>query len=179
VMLDLAFDISRAALEITTQVLNERLSGLSLGEIKRTINERLSSVSAGHPELIGYFQTSAKTLFDFDAWENYYFRGTGNILRNPEFSNSETVDGLLEMLESKISVIQILGISGDQPAPRVSIGSENDRNRLEPFSLVASGYHVGNVHGVLGIIGPTRMDYARMVSIVNYMSSTISRLASN
>lgn len=180
IMLDLDFNISREALELTTQVLNERLSGLTLGEIKSSIDKRLKSVSAGHQKLIDFFQSSANNLFDFNDWEQYYFRGTTNILRQPEFSNNEAVNSLMELLESKHSIVQFLGVSFDETRPlRVSIGSENIKARMEPFSLVTRGYRVGNVKGVLGIIGPTRMDYARMVSIVNYMSRAISQIASN
>ncbi|MEE9169868.1 MAG: heat-inducible transcriptional repressor HrcA [bacterium] len=179
VLLELDFDVPRETLEITTQMLNERLSGLTLGEIKQTIDHRLKSVSIGSPELITYFQNSAETLFDFDDWEHYYFGGTQNILRQPEFSSASSVGGLMEFLESKQRIIQFMGRLRDRSSLRVSIGRENAARKMDTFSLVASNYKIGNVHGVLGIIGPTRMDYSRMVSIVNYMSRAISKVATN
>jgi heat-inducible transcriptional repressor len=179
IMLELDFEISRDTLEQTARILNERLHGLTLGEIKRTIEERLRTVSGGHPSLIQYFKTSADDVFDFEDWEDYYYGGARNILRQPEFSDSSRAEELMSFLENKRSIIQFLGRMPEDRPVRVTIGRENPPKSLKRCSVVTSEYHIGDVHGVIGIIGPTRMDYARMVSIVNYMSRAISEIVTN
>ena len=179
IMLELDFEISREILEATSSVLNERLHGLRLSEIKKSINNRLKNVSIGHTSLIDYFRSSVEELFDFDNWEDYYFGGARNILRQPEFTRVSKFDNLMEILENKPNMIQFLdGLSDKQPI-KISIGKEISEKKLSSFSVVTSNYQIGNVRGIIGIIGPTRMDYSRMVSIVNYMSQAISNTASN
>ena len=174
VMLELDFEISRNLLESTSNILNERLHGLALSEIRDSIDSRLKHVSMGHPSLIKYFQTSAEELFDFEDWEDYYFGGTRNIIRKPEFSEISNFDHLMEALENKHNMIQFLESVSDKQDIKISIGKENQKKNLEPFSVITRDYQIGNVRGLIGIIGPTRMDYGRMVSIVNYMSRAIS-----
>ncbi len=177
--LELDFDVTREILELTTQILNERLSGLTLDEIRKTINMRLKSVTTGHLGLLSYFKKSANKIFDFDDMQEYYFGGARNILRQNEFATTEKFDNLMEFLESKKNTIHFFTNLNKSKSCCVSIGSENSYAKLENFSFVASDYNYGNVKGVLGIIGPTRMDYPRMISIVNYMSNAISKFASN
>lgn len=179
VMLELDFEISCNTLEATSSILNERLHGLSLSEIKESIDLRLKYVSMGHPGLIKYFQSSAELLFDFEDWEDYYFGGTRNIIRQPEFAKVSHVDHLMEELENKHNMIQFLESISTGSEFRISIGRENQRQNLASFSVVTKDYRIGNIRGLIGIIGPTRMDYGRMVSIVNYMSLAISNAVMN
>lgn len=179
IVLELDFDITRKVLELTAQILNERLSGLTLGEIRNTIDKRLNSVSIKHPELISYFKNSVDDLFDFDNWDDYYFGGTSNILNQNEFATTESVGTLMELLENKKNIIQLFGNFRKSQTHCVTIGTENTLPKLDHFSFVARDYNYGNVKGILGIIGPTRMHYPRMVSIVNYVSNTISKFAPN
>ncbi len=179
VTLELDFEVTREILELTTQILNERLSGLTLNEIRKTISKRLKSVTTGHLGLLSYLKKSANKLFDFDDRQEYYFGGTRNILRQNEFAANESIDILMEFLESKKNIIHFFTNLNKSKSFCVSIGSENSYPKLENFSFVATDYNYGNVKGVLGIIGPTRMDYPRMISIVNYMSDAISKVASN
>ncbi len=179
IMLELDFEISRDILEATASVLNERLHGLLLAEIKQSIGQRLQSISGGHPSLIRYFQTAADDLFDFEDWEGFFSGGTRNILQQPEFLERSRLDNLMEFLENKHSMIQFLENIQDRKQTRISIGAENPDHKLEACSVVASNYQIGTVRGIISIIGPKRMDYGRMVSIVNYVSRTISNLAEN
>jgi len=179
IMLELDFEISRQTLEQTARILNERLHGLTLGEIKRTIDERLRSVSGGHPSLIQYFKKSADYVFDFEDWEDFYFGGTRHILRQPEFSNTQHLSEIMEFLEDRRTIVQFLDRPVRERRVRVLIGRENPVRYLRHCSVVTSSYRIGEVHGVIGVIGPTRMDYPRIVSIVNYMSRAISEIVTN
>lgn len=179
IMLELDFEISRDTLEATSRILNERLHGLYLSEIKNSIDDRLKNVREGHPNLIQYFKSSAEEVFDFEDWEDYYFGGTRNILRQPEFTQVAQFDNLMELLENKHNMIQFLEHRYDKKPLRISIGQENAEPKLNSCSVISSDYQIGKVRGVVGIIGPTRMDYGRMVSIVKYMSHAITNTITN
>ena len=85
----------------------------------------------------------------------------------------------MEALENKHNMIQFLESVSDKQDLKISIGKENRKKKLEPFSVITRDYEIGNVRGLIGIIGPTRMDYGRMVSIVNYMCRAISSTVMN
>ncbi len=179
IMMELDFQISREKLDTTARILNRRLCGLRLGEIKRTIDQRLRNVSGGHANMIQYFINQANELFDFEEWEDVYYGGTRNIVHQPEFNDQQRLESLMTLLDNRRSIIQSLTKIEDNQKITVKIGEENKDLNIQHCSLVTSWYHVGGVRGTLGIIGPTRMRYAKIIPIVDYMSQVLSRVLSN
>ncbi len=179
IMMELDFQISRDKLDTTARILNRRLSGLKLGEIKRTIDQRLRNISGGHANMIRYFINQANELFDFEEWEEVYYGGTQNIVHQPEFSDQQRLESLMTLLDNRRNIIQSLTKIEDSRRIIVKIGEENKDLNIQHCSLVTSWYHVGGVRGTLGIIGPTRMRYAKIIPIVDYMSQVLSNVLSN
>ncbi len=107
--------------------------------------------------------------------EQVYSSGMTHILNQPEFRDVERAKSLLETLEQKEIWLNVLADEGH--GVRVSIGKENPYSDIQDCSLVSATYHVGgHVVGSLGVIGPTRMEYARMVAMVELIASTLSEL---
>ncbi|RKY80248.1 heat-inducible transcription repressor HrcA [candidate division KSB1 bacterium] len=179
IMLELDFEISRENLETTARIINERLHGLRLKEIKETIDERLRNVSKGSPNLIHYFMRSADEVFNFENWEDFYYGGTSNILQQPEFSDHQRLEALMEVLEDRRTILQVLSRSSKEGKVTVTIGEENKLEKMRSCSVISTVYRVGNMRGVLGVIGPTRMHYAKIVPLVGYMSSMLSEILNN
>ena len=103
--------------------------------------------------------------------------GRSNLLHYPEYSDVEKARSFLAVLESREKLAPLLKNSGVEFTVR--IGPENNLPEFSDCSVVTATYHVGNnTSGTLGIIGPTRMDYARVVSVMNYMGRAISDLLS-
>jgi heat-inducible transcriptional repressor len=99
------------------------------------------------------------------------------MLGMPEFHNSERIRHMIEFLESGEAVVSTLEQAlksgqGDQVVIR--IGSENSFQDLSEYSVVTRKYRVGHVTGTIGLIGPTRMNYARAVGLVDAMAATIN-----
>ena len=102
--------------------------------------------------------------------------GTSNILNFPEYSDVEKAKGFLSVLETKDKLIRLLENQGEM-AFTVRIGPETGIPELKDCSLVTATYHLGdNTHGTIGVIGPTRMQYGRVLSILNAMGQQLSDL---
>lgn len=105
-----------------------------------------------------------------------YVEGTPAALRQPEFRDVGRLSQLLEVLEERSALAELLSTSAADPT-RIRIGAEHGRPELNEFSLVATPYYVGmRERGTLGVLGPTRMDYARAMSAVRFMADTVGRL---
>jgi heat-inducible transcriptional repressor len=106
--------------------------------------------------------------------------GLEHVLRQPDFGDAAEAQELLTMLLSGTFLNVVLPRLEDGPGVRVFIGHENPANALRRFGVVVSTYGVaGEVMGVLGVVGPTRMAYDRSISSVKYMAKLMSRMVAN
>jgi len=162
-------------LEETSRVLNERLSGLPVQTIRETINERMHDVSYGNPEIIRLFIDSAYTFFQFDE-KKIYVGGTKNIVEQPEFNAQEKLRNIIELIEKKDIVVHLLNQRPDSDGIEIKIGDENNADLCKTFSIVSTKFSIGKHDGALGIIGPMRMWYPKMVPLVDYTAEVINRV---
>lgn len=166
-------------IEPANRLLNERLSGLRLSEVKRSIDERLRGRRESNSPIMKLVVNSAEMIFSDRGGEKVHVGGTPNVLVHPEFSDLEQMKGVIEVLEDRDVILHVLG-SGEHETDdgvRISIGEEIQPEMLRGCSILATTYSVGDSEGSLGIIGPTRMDYARLVPLVNFAASALhSRL---
>ncbi len=105
-------------------------------------------------------------------------RGQANLLEDVGAAgNLDRIRTLFEDLERKKDVVQLLGLAENANGVRIFIGSESNLFSLSGSSIIAAPYHDADRHiiGVLGIIGPTRLNYARIVPIVDYTAQALSR----
>lgn len=121
----------------------------------------------------------ARLLEEHDAGraQDVYYDGIQNILAQPEFAESDRVRDVLRLLEDRTRLAEILPLELGADEVHVAIGSEHRLAPLRGFSLVFGRYGVaGDVVGYVGIVGPTRMDYARSIGAVRYVGSLMSDL---
>lgn len=164
-------DIDR--IERSVAVLNERLAGLTLGEIAESIGERLKEASEADPRLIKLFLDSADNLLSLTEPEHMHVGGTTNIVDQPEFKDREKLRGLIEVLEEKKLLAELISAKGIKEGITITIGKEIERGEMQSCSLVTSPYKAGKVSGTIGVIGPTRMRYSKLVSMVEYAASLL------
>ena len=109
-----------------------------------------------------------------------YLEGTANILNQPEFADVERMRTLFQMFEEKSRLVKILNecISNSPPeGVKISIGSELGIPDMRDFTLIACSYASNDrTPGFLGIIGPTRMEYERGISIVSYLGRVVGEM---
>jgi heat-inducible transcriptional repressor len=178
VLLEAESNLKTETLEKTASILNERLCGLTLGEIKGSMEERLTEASNADPKLIRIFLESSESLLNFPETEKVHLGGTTNIVDQPEFKDREKLRSLIELIEEKRLLAELVSAKGIKNGITITIGKEMERGEMDSCSLVTSSYKAGKVAGTIGVIGPTRMRYAKLVSLVDYTAKLLSDILS-
>lgn len=176
VIVEVETTIDEVQLREVEQVLNERLTGLSLGEIRKSISKRLSDVS-GDGRLIKLIIDSKDRIWTEDLLGDVHLAGAGNLLEQPEFAELENIANIVKLLENN-QVLKDFLIEAEKEGLIITIGRENRFAAIMNCSLVTSTYKVGNISGTVGIIGPTRMAYSKLVSMIDYTARTITEVLS-
>jgi heat-inducible transcriptional repressor len=117
-----------------------------------------------------------------DGAAELYLDGTSNLIQTPEFSDIKRMRLLFETIEEKNRLASLISecIRGDMQEVRITIGAENALAGIEDCTLITSPYTVdGKVQGSLGILGPTRMEYGRAISLVDYVAKLFGRVLGN
>jgi heat-inducible transcriptional repressor len=183
VLLEVETDLHDVALADTATVLNERLCGLTVGEMRKTVKERLADSSKGDPRLIKMFVDSADKLLMFSDRADVHLGGTRNILAQPEFKDPARMRELFELIEERQTVAEMVSRAGISEGITVTLGVEgctkkDGKKGAEELSLLSSTYSAGKFKGILGIIGPTRMPYSKLVAVVEYTAERLSEILS-
>jgi heat-inducible transcriptional repressor len=177
ITMELDSEIKESQIESVQTLLNERLSGLSFTEIRDTFKERFLDVEDNQKPIIRLFVDSVEKLFKDDITsERLIVTGAKNIIQQPEFENPENFQSIIELIEDKDVIIHIMEKSSGSRSEEVyiSIGSENIEKKLKEYSFVSKEYNFGQIKGTLGIIGPKRMEYSKIVAIVDYLATVLS-----
>jgi len=163
-------------LQRVESILNEKLGGLTLAEIRDSINERLESVS-GSGRLIQLVIDSKDKIWTDDKPTGLHIAGADHLLSMPEFADRESLTQMLKMLEDGRVLSDFLS-SAEQEGLIITIGKENKLDEIMKCSMVSATYRVGSVSGKIGVIGPTRMPYSKLVSVVQYTARSITEVVS-
>jgi heat-inducible transcriptional repressor len=177
ITMELDSEIKEAQIESVQTLLNERLSGLSFSEIRNTFKERFLDVEENQKPIIRLFVDSVEKLFKDDITsERLIVTGAKNIIQQPEFENPESFQSIIELIEDKDVIIHIMEKSSEAKRQEVyiSIGSESLEKKLQEYSFVSKEYNFGQIKGTLGIIGPKRMEYSKIVAIVDYLATFLT-----
>lgn len=164
--------------QLVGQILNERLAGLSLQEIRATLPERLRDAGRveGERELLNIFIAQGETLFGLRDDSGVMLGSARLLAGQPEFSSSNArMRELLELTEEPDTLAAALE-SRRQLGVSITIGGEHTDPRLAGFTLVTSSYRTGDSVGVIGVMGPTRMPYDKVVSLVDHTSRLVEDL---
>ncbi|HEX2451471.1 MAG TPA: heat-inducible transcriptional repressor HrcA [Gemmatimonadales bacterium] len=170
--------IAAASVQRVAQLLNERLSGLRLGQVRESLVERLrdADVPPGHRELLNIFIAERDDIFDLARDGSAVVLGSAQMLaEQPEFSSNVAMRGLLHLTERRDLLRQALE-ARRQAGLSITIGGENLDPRLCDFTLVTSSYQAGDLKGVIGVMGPTRMPYEKIIGLVEHTSRLVEGL---
>jgi heat-inducible transcriptional repressor len=182
VFVEVTGDMADTALGAVTAVLNERLAGLSLSEIRKSLGSRLRDVGAdpSTAELLNIFVQEGEQLFDAGlpmSEGQHIVLGAASVLaEQPEFSAADQMRRLLALTETPQALGEAIRKRIHAPGISITIGAEHDDPRLEDFTVVTAEYRVGSLTGVIGVIGPTRMPYDKVISLVSHTSRLLSDL---
>jgi len=161
-------------------VLNERLAGLTLREIRASLAARLRDANPGSNtrELLNIFVQERDSIFDdpLRRDESLVLGQTSVLAEQPEFASSDQMRRLLALTESNEHLTELLRRRHINPGLSITIGNEHGDPRFENFTIVTSEYRAGSLAGVIGVIGPTRMPYEKVIAVVTHASRLVSDL---
>jgi heat-inducible transcriptional repressor len=158
----------------------EKFSGKTLTEIRNDLLRMMQVERSLFDGTLSLLQTWGESLKEPVAVDGIYVQGATNIINQPEFADVERMRMLFQMFEEKGRLVKILNecIASNPPeGVKIAIGSELGVADMRDFSLITSSY-VSSDHttGFLGIIGPTRMQYERSISIVMYLGRLVGEM---
>lgn len=174
-------EIAEKAIAEVTEVLNERLAGCTWRELRTTLSERLRDQRAGSDagELINIFVQEAEQMLDAShafADPQVLLGQTSVLAEQPEFATGDNLRKLLALTDRPEALGALLQRQNSAPGISITIGAEHADPRLSGLTVVTAEYHAGALAGVIGVIGPTRMPYEKVVSLVTHTSRLISDL---
>jgi heat-inducible transcriptional repressor len=178
---------SKEELERTANYLNLEFAGKNLAEIRAEILRLMHEEKALFDKIL---QTAvilcSQTIEDeADRMGEVFIEGTSNILSKSDFADLERLRELLRTIGEKSRLMQILNECMERDGSltedvQVFIGSENRTPSFRNCTLISAPYRIGNgsAIGTLSVLGPTRMEYSRMISIVSYVARTLEKMMS-
>jgi heat-inducible transcriptional repressor len=179
-VLELGSTADAGSLERAANYITARLSGRTLADAASAMR---AEISAGRSQLDDASRDLVErglAVWSADAAARpvLIVRGAANLLDEAALGDIERVRMLLEDLENKQSIAELLDYARKAEATRIFIGSENRLFALSGSSVIASPYRdrEGRVVGVLGVIGPTRLNYARVVPMVDLTARSLGKL---
>lgn len=178
IMLEVGAEIRRESLEKIGRLLNERLSGLTLQQIRDSFVDRIRDVKDERTGLIRLFIESVDQLFtDTKEREKLHIGGAKGIIEQPEFIDPKNFRSVIELIENEDIIVHLLEKHDELDKNFViTIGAENKDKNAQDYSVVTATYNVNGVVGRVGIIGPTRMNYSKVVPWVDYVAKTIAEM---
>lgn len=169
-------DLSNDNLNQLSEMLSAQLADLTLGETRKRFAEMLRDLKEHRRLLAGVLDVMENRLAEPEG--EVLVGGTSNLLNYPEYSDVEKLRNFLSVLESREKLYPLLRQAGAVEFT-VRIGPENGLPEFSECSLVTATYRVGKHNtGTMGIIGPTRMNYGRVISVLDFMGKAISDILS-
>ncbi len=164
------------ALYAISRMLTERLAGLTLKEVQDMLSSYAHSSSADGHVLDGVAELAAQMEKQASV-DSLAVGGTHNILNYPEYSDVDKARAFLSVLETKDKLLSLVKAGGGEVSVR--IGEETGMPEMSDCSVVTAQYAIGSSHrGAVGIIGPTRMPYDKVLKTLTTISQTLTELFS-
>lgn len=174
-------EFSQDELNSTARFLIESFNGWTLAAIRDEMVRRLTEERAYYDKLLkNAILLCSQSIQEGDR-PDVFVEGASNIIAKPDFSNSERMKAVLKMLEEKDRIVKLLnecvGTSMDATVA-VRIGSENSATDLHGCAVIATScfYSAGKAVGRIGVVGPTRIEYERLIGLVDYIARVFGRV---
>jgi len=186
-IIDTPADMPPSSLTMASNYLNARLKGRSFADaqrrVRQEINDRKAELDALTARVVeaGLAVWSGTDSVAGTAERSLIVRGRGNLLEDVQaLEDLERVRKLFDDLETKEELLQLLTLAEDAEGVRIFIGSETQLFSLSGSSVIVSPYTNADneIVGVLGVVGPTRLNYARVIPMVDYTARLVTQLVS-
>jgi heat-inducible transcriptional repressor len=179
-LVEIAPSVSDSALAEAGNYISARLSGLTLSEALVRLDAEIRAEKAALDTVSADIVRRGLAIWSLDANDRpvLIVRGQSHLLDEAAAADLDRVRQLLDELESKEEIARLIDSAREAQSTRIFIGSENNLFSLSGSSVIAAPYREagGKIVGVVGVIGPTRLNYARIVPMVDFTAQALSRL---
>ncbi|EFM12731.1 heat-inducible transcription repressor HrcA [Paenibacillus curdlanolyticus YK9] len=178
-MVSLPEGISMSDLEKTVHILNAKLAGVPMvrltSKLYTEVGQELSRYVDHYESVLNMLERALPA--GEEAEQRVYLGGTTNMLTQPEFKDVDKVKTLLDLLDETPTLSRML--SSAPSGIQVRIGTENEHEAINDCSVITATYAIdGQSLGTIGILGPTRMDYAKVIGLLDIVSKDMAMLLS-
>jgi heat-inducible transcriptional repressor len=169
-------NITEDDLNRLSNMLNHKLSGRTVGDITPRLIGEIKKEIIGYNSLLDMvINLLMNNLLNNENSPKVFLGGAANIFNLPEFKDMERAKNFLLLMEDKEILYEILSDALSQEGLVISIGSENRHQEIRDYSLITATYKLnGKMIGRIGVMGPTRMEYARVVSVLEHVSNNMT-----
>lgn len=162
-------------LEKTVNILNDRLVGLPIMNLTHALETEVYELMRKHIKDFELMFEYIKSVINYEESVKLYMDGQANLLMQPEFRDVDKIYHFYSFLEEEDEIINLL--TGIQDGIQVRIGQENELEVVKDLSLITSTFHLSrDQHGTIALIGPTRMEYRKVISLLQSLSSELTNL---
>jgi heat-inducible transcriptional repressor len=174
-VLDMGRDFSAVELERCANLINETFAGRDLLSLRRTLAEELSEAQRGVNQLLQQAASLAEKALEGERADSYHVAGGTNLLGFQELADVTRLRKLFDVLDQKRDLLDLFDQCLNASGVQIFIGGESGYQVLDDCSLVTAPYTVdGQIAGVLGVIGPPRMAYSRIIPLVSETARLLS-----
>ncbi|NQT75272.1 MAG: heat-inducible transcription repressor HrcA [Candidatus Omnitrophica bacterium] len=176
-LIDLEEEIDKAELFRITEFLNQELGGMFLGEIRSYLTRRLLEQRDSFYAFLkkAILMLSAPSLLRKE--DRVYFEGAVSLMSYPEFKDISKARLFLRLFEEKKDILDLFNEDMETEGIKVHIGKENTCKSIQECSVVTCNYKIRQrTIGAIGAIGPTRMEYGKVIPAVNYLSEVLGKV---
>lgn len=175
--IDSTEELSQDFLNSIANFLNEQFHNSSLVEIRNKIMKSMVQDKERYDRLLAQAIRLGKKAFNMDEPPEVYVQGGLNMLLHSNIEQQNYIRQILEAVEQKSLIMNILDSTLGAEGIRIFIGVENKADELKECSIVTAHYKdENNVLGMIGVIGPTCMDYKRIIPVVDYTAKILSQV---
>jgi heat-inducible transcriptional repressor len=170
-------NLSQDELDRISRYLNEMLEGLTLAQVRRRILKEMEGERIAYDNLMKQALKLGHRAFNRQEEKELYIDGKMNILDEPEFADVEKMKSLFRAFEEKSFLITLLDKCLAGEGVQITIGSESELSEMDGCSLISAPYgRLDRTSGILGILGPRRMNYSRVISLVEYTAQLLTEI---
>ena len=170
-------DFSQSELDHLSDYLNGFLAGLTLYQVRERLLEQMKVAKKAYDHLLEQALLLGEKAFSSIDESDVFIEGKTNILNEPEFNSVSRMTDLFRTFEEKAIMVKLLEKFMAPKGVQIAIGSESQVQEMETCSVVTSTYSCGgDVLGVLGVIGPRRMNYSRVIPLVGYTAKLLTEI---
>jgi heat-inducible transcriptional repressor len=170
-------DLSSDLLSGMKGYMNARCEGTPFYALRKTIFEDMTRDREDFHSLLTKIMDALEDIMQKEEGREVYLEGASKIIDVPELSNVNRLRELFQAFERKEKLLKLLDRSMEQEGIHVIIGTESDVKEMRDMSIVTSTYRIDERnHGILGVIGPLRMNYSRIIPIVEQTAQAVTDL---